>query len=211
MATTKKAPAKRNVDKAFAKAGKQAKEIKAKAVKDIKALPHPEWLAERKNCSDEEYAEGCKVRELRDQGLAWLAIGNEMGYSAGKTGAGQARRAYKKAFGDWPRTHTEPRGEGRKAKRDKAERVKDEAVTEKLNGMTDTEAADYLAGKWIEWTATAGEGVSADLVCQVGKKPRISEGKHGRYVTFNEADAGSRSIYLKNIFTVSLTKPRSAS
>lgn len=225
VATTKKkaaakAPARRNVDKAFAKAGKQAKEIIEKTKASVAAQPHPEWLSERAaGASDTDYADGCRVRELREQGLAWWAIGNEMGLpgsgpsaATGKTGAGHARRLYKKAFGEYPRTHTEPRGEGKtaKARKEKAERVLGNAA-EQLAVMTDTEACDYLAGKWIQWVAavaTAGEDAKADMKCKVGKAPKILEGKKGRFVTFNEPDAGSRSIYLASIHTVTTTEPR---
>ena len=209
---------KRDTNKQQAEAGKQAKAIKKAAVKAIEDLPHREWLDERPEaCTDADWKIGCQVRELRETGMSWLNIGTEMGFSAGKTGAGQSRRAYKKAFGSLPetaRSRASSEGGGRR-KREKAQKVQGNAA-EKLALMDDHEAAEYLAGKWIEWTtSTFGkeEGLDyrpADMVCQVGRKPKIATGKHGRYVTFNEPDAGSRSIYLHTIHTVGTTKPRGA-
>lgn len=205
-AAAARAPRKRNVDKAFADASKKAKDIKKTAVKAINDLPHREWLDERPAaCTDDEWKIGCQVRELRETGMSWLNIGNEMGFSAGKTGAGQSRRAYKKAFGalpETPRSRASAEGGGRK--REKREVVHGNAV-EKLAGMDDQEVEDYLANKKIKWNAvtlTSMEDTQVELECRVGRHPKVMKGKHGRFITFNEPDAGSRSIYLHAIHTV---------
>lgn len=200
-------------------ATKQAKAAKAAAVKGVKAKaaeqPHPEWREARPvNCSDADWAEGCKVRELRDTGLSWVHVGEEMGYAPGKTGAGQSRRAYKKAFGSLPETARSAASANGNSprKRRGGDAVRGDAA-EKLVAMTDTELLDYLAGKWIKWMTNVitgdAEAVQADLMCQVSKKPKVAEGKYGRFIHFNEADAGSRSIYVDRIHTVSVTRPSS--
>jgi hypothetical protein len=204
-----KTPRKRNVDKAQAEAGKKAKAIKKAAVKAIQDLPHREWLDERPSeCTDEDWKTGCQVRELRETGMSWLNIGNEMGFSAGKTGAGQARRAYKRAFGSLPetaRSRATPSEGG--SRRKKAEVVKGNAA-EKLALMDDHDVVEYLAGKVVKWTTSTfgkDEGMEyapADMECKVGKRPVVYNGKHGRYISFNEPEAGSRSIYLHTIHTV---------
>lgn len=207
---------KRDTNKQQAAAGRQAKAIKAAAVKKVEDTPHKEWLDEKPEaCTEAEWADGCRVRELREVGLPWWGIAREMGLAGsgdsaatGKTGAGGARRIYKKAFGSLPETsRSRASTEGGGRKRQKREVTRGNAA-EKLLAMDDQEVVEHLAGKYIYWTTStlsASSGMDytpADMDCRVGRRPVVATGKHGRFLTFNEPDAGSRSIYLHSIHTI---------
>lgn len=126
--------------------------------------------------TDEEYALGCKVRALRDQGEAWWAIAAALkldGYGdsakTGKRGAGKARRAYAAAFGSHPRTQRKERKGGAPAERNenaaKVQQQRREDRLAKVRGgesvldltLTDAELEDMLRGRKIHWM-TMGTG-----------------------------------------------------
>lgn len=102
------------------KAAAQAEAIIDSAVKTLerKGSPAPmsspqDWQ-QPEDCDDETWEIAVQVRRLREEeGLAWWRIGHALSLPGsadnleeGKVGARQARRAYRKAFGEIPKTHT---------------------------------------------------------------------------------------------------------
>lgn len=95
-------------DKAEKKAKKKSKAIVEKAVEQVKAKAAPPTPVKvKKEASSEDNALALQVKELRDGGMAWWMIGQELGLQAdkaesalaGKAGASRARTLYKKANG----------------------------------------------------------------------------------------------------------------
>ena len=126
--------------------------------------------------TDEEYALGCKIRALRDQGEAWWAIAAALkldGYGdsakTGKRGAGKARRAYAAAFGSHPRSQRKERKGGAPTERNenaaKVQQQRREDRLAKVRGgesvldlsLTDAELEDMLRGRKVRWM-TMGTG-----------------------------------------------------
>jgi hypothetical protein len=153
--------------------------------------------------------------------------GNEENY---KRRAAAARRLYKQAKGGLPpstRAARAPREAGENGETPKRSRssgggtkrvefAPQGEAQEKLMAMTDEELVDFLKGRTIQWTTIMGKnGQFLELnddhtdaeyypnECQVGRKTlRVVYLPKGRAITFNEAEAGSRSIYLHRIHTV---------
>lgn len=150
-------------------AKKKADKIVDDAVKKVKAKAAPsKYDGERADgCSDEEFALGVRVRELREEGEAWWAIaraleleGHGTSATTGKKGAARARTVYKKAFGSFPRTFKTGR-----SPQEKNERVRELQKTKKAErralakagksvispDMPDEEVAAMLKGRRIQW------------------------------------------------------------
>lgn len=162
------------------KAAKQ--KAASKAASKLSTKPSDEkWSGERVDgCSDEEFALGCRVRELRDAGEPWWAIARALeleGYgdsaTTGKKGAARARQAYSKAFGSHPRTFVRGAYKGpiernervAKLKKEKRSDLKKKVLRGKAVIKSDTpdeEVAEMLKGRRIRWIidnpAIIGEG-----------------------------------------------------
>lgn len=161
--------------KANRKAKVLADDIIAKAIARINAqkleadAPTAEtWFGNRAPETDTETV-AASVRRLREEGMAWWAIGKELqlpghGDSAttGKGGAAAARRLYASAFGEVPRVQRE-RGSTTPTERnaDRAalkKQKRNERVTAVKRGngvlrpdMSDAEVVDMLRGRKISW------------------------------------------------------------
>jgi hypothetical protein len=149
--------------------------------------------------------------------------GNPANY---KSRAAAARRLYKQAKGALPpstRAPRAPREDGESPKRSRGgggtkriEFAPQGQAQEKLMSMEDEELVDFLKGRTIQWTIVIGpigeflepsdDHTGAEYheqECVVGRTTvRVIQAPKGRAITFNEAEAGSRSIYLHRIHTV---------
>lgn len=157
--------------------GKQEKRDKAAKAGAAKAEAIiQETVTKVRAASEDDIALGQKVKELRDAGTAWWAIGQALGLegagdsaATGKKGAGRARALYRKAFGEVPRSQA-VRGTG-KASREKNETVKALKKTNKEErkanvrkgihvldeSMTDEEIVAAVQGRVIGWTINLGD------------------------------------------------------
>lgn len=184
---------------------------------------HVETNEQRKpGCSDEDYALAVRVRELRAGGLAWWAIGHQLGLKGsgpsvklGKTGAAHARRLWEKA---WGKTYTDT-SVPRETKGRRAERALTEPGTPYFaSDATDVEIVDAVQGHEITWVCRvgAGDGVVTSVQKAVVKpgSARVMLAPKGRVLNFFEMvkDEGSaklgsgpqRSVYIDRIEKVSL-------
>lgn len=184
---------------------------------------HAEMNEQRKDgCSDEDYALAVRVRELRAGGLAWWAIGHQLGLKGsgpsvktGKTGAANARRAWEKAWGKTYGDTTAPREtKGRRVER----ALTDPGKPWFASDATDVEIVDAVQGHEITWVTrlAAGDGVVGSVQRAVVKpgSARVVLGPKGRVINFFEMvkDEGSaklgsgpqRSVYVDRIEKVAL-------
>lgn len=204
------------------KAKKQADEIVAKSVAKAKAstkATDEKWASERVDgCSDEAFALGCRVRELREAGEPWWAIARDLelqGYgqsaTTGKKGAARARSAYKAAFGDFPRTFTKGKYKGKAEKNAhilemKKQRRADLKAQAKAGksvidpNLPDEDVAEMLKGRKIRWFSTeyVPEGIDYEAAVHP-RAPLYIEGEgEERVIEFREqhrrAPVGIREI-----------------
>lgn len=188
----RKAKAKDNGEKAKA-AKPVAEAIIAKVAEDVAAA----------------HAQGHRVKELRDTGMAWWAIAHEMGLpgsapnvKAGKSGAARARMLYRKTFGELPG--------GTVARSTKAQRTSStgapvvrKAVFHDLEDFIGIREA--IAGKLIRWQGRIGE-IRTEREARVCPRTdiRIEDGPQGTVITFREdSDKGAgqwRSVYAADVY-----------
>lgn len=193
--------------------------------------------ARRGALSAEHAALAPQVKELRETGMAWWQIGFKLSLpgnadtvAKGKGGAAFARKIYKAAFGDVPRTQVR---DGSRRDREKNEDVKALKKTKKADrvakvrsgetvlrdDMTDEEVVATLRGRTIGWfinlDAVDGKGDSF-AEQEVGVHRRFCKVEvHGgeRCVVFKEYDqtanikyremaGATRIVRLANIHTV---------
>lgn len=208
-------------DKAEKQAASQAEAIVEKAVKKVRA---------KAEASDEEKALGQRVKELRDGGMPWWQIGFELGLKGsadnvkqGKTGASQARRLYRLAFGDVPRTQRQRKGPDetlagvsgkRRRNRNGDEVVKAEPGQPMFSPDTpDEEVLEALLGKAITWDMYVSDrhgkmqyAGTNEAIVNKSKPVRIEillgtggDGTEDRVITFREAQDNSVPINLRGV------------
>lgn len=148
--------------KAEAKAAVQAAEIIEKATAKVAAT-------RTRTLSEEHLALAPKIKEYREQGVAWWIIGFKLSLPGsadnvkdGKSGASFARRIYASAYGEVPRTQS--RGSRRTADRNEdVAAVKRQRKTDRVeavrsgqsvlrDSMTDEEVVETLRGRVIGWS-----------------------------------------------------------
>jgi len=194
--------------KADKKAAQQAETI-IEAAK-AKVAASAEQKPARGALSAEHAALGPRVKELRDEGLAWWLIGFKLSLpgsadnvAQGKGGAAFARKIYAKTIGEVPRS--QQRNGTRAASREKNEDIRDlkkqrkrdrvaaaragEAVLRE--SMTDEEVVETLRGRVIGWHIDV-----ASIGPVKGTEPHYLEqetGVHRRWCKVIEID-GERCI-----------------
>lgn len=191
-------------DKAEKKAKKKAKVIVEQAVEQVQATP----------TSDEGSLEA-QVKELRDAGMQWWVIGQELGLQeekadsalAGKKGAARARTLYKKASGG-SLPPTARAGKGSKPNRLErsfgdgprpvGRRGRDALLAEEGKSMfteehSDDDIVNMLRGKRITVVNSIGGAQEILRVHQEGKV-EIAHYPSGRAVQFREDHSDSPGI-----------------
>ena len=179
-----------------------------------------------------------QVKQLREEGLAWWQIGYKLGLpgsadtvAKGKGGAAYARKIWKGAFGEVPRTQVRNGSRSRKAEKNEHVRVLKESTktarVEAVRGgqsvispdMTDLEVVEMLNGRMITWSFNLAnvDGQGDDFFdCTIGVfKGTVKVRGLGvdRYIDFREYDpsapvavrgipGGLRSVRLSSIHTV---------
>lgn len=165
----------------------------------------------KRAASDADLALGQQVKDLRDKGMAWWAIGRDLNLrgagdtvASGKGGAASARRLYKLAFGDVPRTHGE-RKPGRKegnsdvralrqvTKRDRIETIRSGGTIVR-DDMTDEEVLAMVSGRKIQWLV--------NLANLDGKEDSFFEQEahvHEKDVTLQEGKDGARVLRFREM------------
>lgn len=169
-----------------------------------------------------DHALGHQVKELRDKGMAWWAIGHELGLpgsgpnvASGKAGAARARALYKKTFGELP---------GDVAQRStKASRAAGEAlvpVGRRKCVFSEEELADpeaivaRVVGKEIRWLGSTPYGFEPGALitereARVHREGvKITQNGHGPVINFRETVRGHReaqqwrSVYAQDVYDI---------
>ena len=119
---------------------------------------------------------GAQVKELRDTGMAWWAIGRELGLegagesaATGKKGASRARALYRKAFGEVPRSQA-VRGTSKEAResndtvrsmkktsKDKRKEIVRSGKAFISEEMSDEDLIEAVRGRTIGWTSNLND------------------------------------------------------
>lgn len=201
-----------------AKAEKQADEQVAVIVE--KAV---EKVTRTRALSDEHAALGPKVKEYRDQGLAWWVIGFKLSLPGsadnvreGKSGASFARRIYAASFGEVPRTQARngsrrstERNEDVKAlktqrKTDRIEKVRQGEAVLRVD-MTNEEVVETLRGRVISWSTSL-----ASLSDKMGDADHLEQtaGVHRKWAKVEE-HGGDRCLVFKEYDPMAPIKYRS--
>lgn len=157
--------------KASKAADQKAAEVVEAAIAKVTAPEAAEAVQKvrRGALSPEHAALSGAVKELRDKGVAWWQIGFELGLpgsadnvAQGKGGAAFARKIYKAAFGEVPRSQVR---DGSRANREKHGDVKAIKAQRKMDrvaavrsgepvvrqDMTDEEVVEMFRGRVIGW------------------------------------------------------------
>lgn len=165
-----------------------------------------------KKATDEQFKLGCKVRQLRDEGVAWWAIARDLelegaGTSAatGKKGASRARQAYAKAFGSHPRSFTKGAKAFNAEKNEhvvKAQQVKQHDRIAKvkkgkvgIKGITkldDEQLESMLVGRKITWIIPTEGGALHETARVHAKGFEVVKFPSGKGVNFREAEEKSK-------------------
>lgn len=144
-----------------AKATKAA-DAKAEAIIDETVAK----VGQRKALPEEHAKLAPEVKALRDSGESWMAIGAKLGFPGSKSGAAYARKVYRSAYGEVPRSHA-PKGQGRRSRRaEKNEHVaelkqtaREERIVAARNGhgvikadTPDDDVIEMLRGRTITYS-----------------------------------------------------------
>jgi hypothetical protein len=190
--------------RATKKAAVEAEAIIAEAVEKVKRT---------RKLPEEHLALAQAVKDQRDAGVAWWAIGHALGLpgsadnvAQGKGGAAYARRIYAAAFGEVPRSQVR---NGMRASREKNEDVKalrkqrksdrQESVRAGVavlrDNMTNEEVVETLVGRTIGWHIPVhelwpgGEQHYAEQEASIHPKwAKVEEHNGERCIVFKEFD-----------------------
>lgn len=200
--------------KADKKAAVQAEAIIEAAKAKVAAAPPQK--PRRGALSDEHKALAPEVKRMRDNGIAWWAIGHALGLpgsadnvAQGKGGAAFARKIYASEIGAVPRTQA--RNGSRSASREKNEDIRDLKKQRKRDrvasvhagkavireDMTDEEVVETLRGRTIGWAIDLSvvgdlEGIEKQFLDQEAGVHRrwckVVEIKGERCISFRQFD-----------------------